>query len=229
MDRKNFIKITSLTSVGLASGIINPLTTFGNKPDPMFLGWLVRLVATSFVSSVVARLTNEWLDDCLCNGSTCQKNTLPETSYHSKSNIYDMSNDNRGFVSQQINDNSIGFSNASVSFQNRQYIPDWNTYVHTPIMNIEGPFLAGLCWASADLAMVYPTYQVRNFLLPLKEEENGGALFNSQPCYTTKFQTQQGHTTIGYSPNNFGGDVKVTAYDNSGVHWSRNYNIDTRG
>jgi hypothetical protein len=155
MERSEFLKISGLTASGLALGLFNPLTLLGSsnkiqrlypelktiqiitidKTDVMWVGWLGRLVASSLVAALGAKIVDK-ISDCYCNGTSCSVNNAQSSQYNNAKGIYGYDATDRRLVTQEINDSNVQFTNMSAPFLSKY---------NGKISNVEGPFLAGLC------------------------------------------------------------------------------------
>jgi hypothetical protein len=225
MDRIDFLKSASLTTLGLSTGIINPTSLFAEDKtvfskslkltnqgvidmtveNEQIFEWLLKAVGTALISALVGKIVNYYSGGtCYCNGSSCSKNNANSNDYSNTVGYYGYSTHNQKFLTQQIYDNNTSFVNVSVPFvDNRGY----------KISNVEGPFLAGLCFAAEDIKNKYGTMMARNVIIPYAENSNGGYRFDASPCYPTVLKTNYGTTAISYTPDGSYGYVKVDAYN----------------
>lgn len=240
MKRTEFIKLSSLSLVGLATGLTYPpLSIFVSnddyntpfvldmpdvheeividKSDALWIGWLARLVVSSLVTSLGAKLVDRALSSSSCNGSTCSSNKVSPSSYVNQQGIYGYDSPDRRFMTQQIKGQNLAFDNVSVPFLSNR---------NTPITHVEGPFLAGICQATGSLTSRYTVQQVRRLIVPKSEISNGGSRFDVSSCHPTKFKTDYGSTEVRYNPKDWGGNVQVLVrdeYDN--LNWKGNYDL----
>jgi hypothetical protein len=236
MTRKEFLKWNGLAAAGLFVGATLPTSLKGapfsdemelgntrtinlhDLDEAAYLAWLARLAARVLVTTLVAKKVGRWVDGCYCNGSTCTKSTAPSSAYTVTDGIYEYDSVSRRFVTQQVKDNQVAFNNMSVPFM---------TNDNGHLMNVEGPFLAGMCFSAEDVAQEYSSKDARRLFVPLTEISNGGHRFDTNPCYPTAYKTVAGSTNIGYEAKSWGGVAKVTAYDDAkGPVWSRNYKME---
>lgn len=229
MQRQKFIKLSALATAGAFTGLFVPANAFANPADTRFIKlhsleeeafilWLARLAVSALVTSLIATKVEDWFGSCQCNGGACSANTPASNAYNNTNGVYGYANNDRRFLTQNIKDSQINFTNVSVPFL---------TYEKAQIMNVEGPFLAGLCWAAEDVAREQGANRARQLFIPRYEISNGGYRFDINPCDPTKFGSDAGKTSIDYAPKYSGGIVKVTARDNSGRNvWQRNYEME---
>lgn len=226
MKRTEFIKYSGLTTFGVLTGIYNPLLSFSpsqaetrfikiDASDDTWLLWLGRLVVSSLVTSLSAKVIDNITSDCTCNGSSCAKSTAREDDYYNPNGIYGYDSVKTRFLKQNIRDHNIDFENYSVPFMYMNNIK---------ISVIEGPFLAGLCWAIEDARVGCSTEVVSRSLFPTTEITNGGYRFDVNPCFPTEFKTHSGSTKIDYQGNGKTGEITVIARDSTGKqYWDRKY------
>ncbi|MEM1220383.1 MAG: hypothetical protein AAGH79_15785, partial [Bacteroidota bacterium] len=186
------------------------------EKDGLWVGWLARLVASSLVQALSARIVEKYTDDCICDENSCWKSP---SNYSNANGIYGFNAHGGRFVTQEVNDYNVSFNNVSVPFLN-QY--------NSVLGNVEGPFLAGLCWAADSMREQHESSTVRDVLIPTRMQQNGGYRFDTDACTPTQFRTNYGSTEIAYRPTSSrGGEVSVVArdkYDNLG--WSESYSFD---
>ena len=182
-----------------------------------FIGWLAKLAVRALVTSLVAQKVSEWSGSCSCNGSACSKGTAASSDYYNTDGVYGYDPYDRRFLTQNIRDSKVKFTNVSVPFM---------TGANAQIMNIEGPFLAGMCLGAEEVSTQYSAQTARKLFIPRSEISNGGYRFDTDPCAPTLYKTAAGSTKIDYAAHSWGGTVKVTARDNAGTAlWSRNYDL----
>ncbi|MCU0391625.1 MAG: hypothetical protein MUE81_10955 [Thermoflexibacter sp.] len=234
MKRIEFIKkATGLTLLGFSSGLILPDYLLADTKKVKLImpeidiefkiiptdvnrwGWLVSLATKSLIGILAAKIVQKYTSDCICNGTTCYKSP---SNYKNAEGIYGYENGSR-FVKQDIDDSNVGFQNVSVPFLNSQ-----NQYIG----NIEGPFLAGMCWATENLNKKYSASQIRKILIPKKDAQNGGYRFDTDACHSTSYKTDYGTTQISYAPTGKkSGFVRVEAKDeNDNLGWEQAYKFD---
>lgn len=229
MKRKDFLKISTLAAAGTLAGLFLPVKVFANPADTRlirlhsleeeaYLLWLARLVVSALVTTLVAKKVESWFGSCQCNGGACSANTPASSAYSNTDGVYAYANNDRRFLTQNIRDSQVSFTNVSVPFL---------THDNAQLMNVEGPFLAGMCWAAADVAREEGVSRARQLFIPRYEISNGGYRFDIRPCDPTTFGSDAGKTSIAFAPKYGGGIVKVTARDNSGRNvWQRNYEME---
>jgi hypothetical protein len=224
MNRSKFIKSSSLLGLGLALNQPNFLNFLVQEnftdnrlklsnngvrdmtlDEELIMGWLFRTVGSALISSLVGKIVDNYTNDnCYCNGTSCSSNNANYNDYSNTIGYYGYQDHSQRFLTQNINDRNVSFGNVSVAFVNR-----YNTH----LTNVEGPFLAGLCYAAMDINKVHGSNMARNVVLPVSEISNGGYRFDRKPCYPTAFKTGYGKTEISYSPQGEIGYVKVDAYN----------------
>lgn len=165
------------------------------------MGWLARLAVSSLVTALGARIVEHYTGNCICDGTTCYKSP---PNYSNAVGLYGTGRYESRFVHQEVNDSNVSFTNISVPFLNA-----YNSYIG----NVEGPFLAGMCWAIDELSKNYYTSNVKKILIPTGNLRNGGYRFDTDSCYSTEYSTQYGKTKITNQPKYGGGEVIVKAYD----------------
>jgi hypothetical protein len=248
MKRNEFIKFTGLTSVGLVSGLLNPFESsaardaniprihmINNQVRDMTVegdaeyvwGWLLRTVAGALISSLVGRVVDRYTgQSCYCNGTSCTANNATADAYSNAEGYYGYAGNAQKFLQQHLADPNTSFQNVSVPF--------FDAY-GTRVTNVEGPFLAGLCYAADAVAARHGIAAARRVVLPFSEISNGGYRFNMKPCYglTTHFKTSYGRTKIEYEPYDDGsgyvkaGLVKVNIYDRfDNLDFTDNYAVN---
>lgn len=225
MKSKDFLRISSLAAAGTIAGILLPTKILATTTDTRtfklnaldeeaYIAWLARLV----IGTLVAKKVESWFGSCQCNGGACSANTPVSNAYNNTDGVYGYTNSDRRFLTQNIRDSRVQFTNVSVPFL---------TQDNAQLMNDEGPFLAGLCWAAEDVARSKGVTHARQLFIPRYEISNGGYRFDTRPCDPTEFASSSGKTSIHYTPNYSGGVVKVTARDNAGRNiWQRNYEME---
>jgi len=236
MKRREFIRKTAMASFFISTGTQTNLLLANNPvheklimpelqgkqifidnyDEEVWLGWLARLVVSSLVTTLTAKIVEKYTDGCVCDGTTCRKSPA---NYSNAKGIYGYDNGRTRFVRQTVDDRRVSFDNVSVPFltsSNRQ------------IGNVEGPFLAGMCWAAEELDKTYRKETVRRVLMPTSMKQNGGYRFDTDSCYPTKYKTEYGGTEIRYTPRSGkNGTVTVKArdkYDN--LDWSESYDFN---
>ena len=235
MKRKDFIKLSGLTAFGVSSGIFTPTlfarTTKEEKlimpenltkkiildlDDEMWFGWLARLVVSSLVMAMGAKIVEKFTDNCVCDETTCYKSP---SDYSNAIGIYGYNSNSNRFVRQTVNDRRVNFDNVSVPFLTKH---------NSRIGNVEGPFLAGICWAAESLGNSYSAEMVKRVIVPTKMYRNGGYRFDTDACYPTKYESEYGTTEIQYLNRGYGrGIVTVKArdkYDN--LDWNESYDFN---
>jgi hypothetical protein len=234
MNRLEFIKKSSITFLGLSSGLLDPtkllagnrlilkmpneretFITIPNDDEEIWISWLGRLVASSLISAFAAKIVERYTDNCICDGTTCRKSPA---DYSNAVGIYGYDSHNTRLVTQQVTDNRVTFQNVSVPFLNTSNVL---------MGNVEGPFLAGMCWAANDLQQKYGIKGAKKAFLPIGMTQNGGYRFDTDPCYPTVYKTNHGKTQISYNPSGNTGNVNVKVlneYDNLG--WEKTYNFN---
>jgi hypothetical protein len=224
MERSNFLKTLGISGLGVATGILTPFSVFadnnqGNlrinmiddtiidmtqQGDEKFIwGWLLRTVGSALIGSLVSKIVDNYTGTCYCNGTSCTANTASSDAYSDTKGYYGYSGYQQKFLTQQLNDPYASFGNASVPFVKSN---------GNVISSVEGPFLAGLCFAAEDINKTYGQSAARQIIQPIYELSNGGYRFNAVPCYPTVFKTGYGKTTIKYAPDDDG-----TGYVKTGV------------
>jgi len=234
MKRGAFLKLSSLGLVGLSSGFYpnSFLTSVGNKtnlvlPDSgikeIFIeknenwkNWLNNLVFASLITNLTASIRERYYGDCICDETSCYKSP---SDYYDAIGIYGFRNSKDRFITQKVNDNKTNFNNISIPFLTQ--------YNNSPIGNIEGPYLAGLCWAINSMITRNSVGLTKNVLIPKTISRNGGYRFDSENCYPTEYTTNHGKTQIEYTPKKRGkGTVKVTARDRiDNLSWTEAYDF----
>lgn len=230
MKRSDFLKISALSSVGVFSTIPQVFSRtaspdrhvirISTDDEEVFGPWLARLVVSSLVSALAAKVVDKWTGSCACNGGACDAGTAKSSAYSNPQGIYGYSHVDRRFLTQYIDDDNMEFTNVSAPFLN-------NSNAH--FMNVEGPFLAGMCWAAEDVSRAYSRQTAQQLFIPRSEISNGGYRFDINSCEPTSFRTDSGSTDIYYAPNrkNDGGVVRVTAKNTSGsAIWARDYEME---
>ncbi|MEM7374339.1 MAG: hypothetical protein AAF587_37440 [Bacteroidota bacterium] len=235
MKRHEFLRVSSLATVGLGSGLMNSALFGAPVNEKISLiksatprqkvilptgefryGWLAKLVTSTLVGALVSSIVENYTDDCICYGNTCYKSP---GNYTDAIGIYQFKSYERRFVRQMVVDQSVSFQNVSVPFL---------TSSNQLIGNVEGPSLAGLCWAANSLFKDHDYRAIRKVLIPKDGIQNGGYRFNENPCYPTKYETDYGSAQIAYRTNGRGnGSIKVEArdkYDN--IDWEEVYDIE---
>lgn len=86
-----------------------------DKSDAMWIGWLARLVVSSLVTALGAKIIDELTSDCYCNVTVCYRY---EREYRNAVGIYGYSSTLNRFVIQKIDDYSVDFYNMSIPFFN---------------------------------------------------------------------------------------------------------------
>jgi hypothetical protein len=226
MERKEFIKYSGLASLGILTGMYNPILAFSppkaetrfikiDASDENGLIWLGRLIVSSLVTSMAAKVVDNLTSDCTCNGASCAKNTPQDDAYYNHKGIYGYDYLNTRFVHQNLRDSNVTFENCSVPFLSMN---------NAKISVIEGPFLAALCWAIDDARVGCSPEVVSRSIFPTAEISNGGYRFDINPCYPTEFKTKSGSTKIEYKGDGQSGEMTVIAKDSTGKqYWDRQY------
>lgn len=225
MKRKDFLKLMGLSAAG---ALINPFSDTVRaasdsskksiltqelimpeeatakiviKKDDQWVGWLARLAVSSLVTALGARIVEHYTGDCICDGTTCYKSP---PNYSNAVGLYGTGRYDTRFVRQAVNDYNVEFTNVSVPFLSHS-----NGYIG----NVEGPFLAGLCWAISDLSKQYYTENVKKVLIPIGGLRNGGYRFDTDACHSTEYKTKYGSAKIVNQSGYNGGEVTVQARD----------------
>lgn len=231
MERKKFLQLTSMATLGAIAfpkGVQSLLKeAHGNTRyiridlnDEFVWNWLLKLAASTLVTTLIAKAVEYCIDgQCYCNGSACEKNTPPESAYSSNSReLWHYDDVQKKFFIQNIQDSNIQFNNISIPFLDM----DCNK-----LINIEGPYAAGLSWAVEESAQTQTPDTVKRCLIPNSEYSNGGYRFDLNPCKPTIYGTEAGHNVMNYIPKDKGGIVKVSAKGGDGKeYWYREYDFD---
>jgi len=237
MKRNDFLKISGLAATGLILPPLNLLPGANRKrirlhmPDnqrqvmlldidrdsELWFGWLVKLVGSSLITALSAKIIDKWTGDCFCNGTSCSANNADTSNYGNIEGIYGYTGTGHRFITQELRDRQVNFTNASVPFLDQG---------NSKISSLEGPFLAGACWAAEDIAGNYGVEATQSVISPEREISNGGFRFDTNPCYPSKYKTDYGTTEIDYKPNGAGtgGDVIVKVKDAlDNLDWKKTY------
>jgi hypothetical protein len=180
-----------------------------------WIPWLATLAARSLITTLAAKVVQRYTSDCICDGTTCK---YSPSNYRNADGIYAYDNGKR-FVKQEVNDQTVGFQNVSVPF-----LTPYNQHIG----NVEGPFLAGMCWAAENISQKSSTTNARKALIPKGGIKNGGYRFDTESCHPTTYKTDYGSTEIAYTPTGSStGAVKVTIrdeYDN--LDWNKTFDFN---
>ncbi len=246
MNRKNFIKGTGVIFGGLTFGLTSASSLFlpsyqfelfqptekyipTEEPldpaSPFWFGWLARLVLSSLVSSLVAKVVDNMISEPICVGDKCK---LKNANYSGADGIYGYKNVNSRFYKQDINDSNVQFQNVSVPFVYQREQACGAPY--TEITKIEGPYLVGLCKMTDHLLTKNSVEAVRSVIVPTRTLYNSGYRFDVRDCNNSSYvsyETNYGRTDLNYDVTS--GIIETNVYDRNNKPLFRNnennYNV----